>query len=94
MKEKLNNQNKEETKGAYEQFDIDDTFSEDKKHKKINLFLSKKLIKNILMTSVALCLVLLLYNLDQNNNNLNNSEFKSNQNKLQYLLKKVNCHLV
>ena len=82
MKESLNNQNKEETEGAYEQFDIDDTFSQDKKHKKINLFLSKKLIKYILMTFVVFCLVLLLYNLAQNNNNLNNSEFKSNQTKL------------
>jgi len=34
MKEKLNNQNKEETEGAYEQFDTDDT-----------LFLKKKSIK-------------------------------------------------
>ena len=34
------------------------------------------------MTFVALCLILLLYNLAQDNNNLNNSEFKSNQNKL------------
>ena len=34
------------------------------------------------MTFVVLCLVLLLYNLAQNNNNLNNSEFKSNQTKL------------
>ena len=34
MKENLNNQNKEEIEGAYEQFDEDGTFSQDKKHKK------------------------------------------------------------
>ena len=82
MKETLSTQNKEETEGAYEQFNTEDTFSQEKKHKKINLFLSKKLIKYILITFVVLFLILLLYNLAQSNNNLNNSEFNSNQNRL------------
>ena len=69
MKETLSTQNKEETEGAYDQFNTDDTFSQEKKHKKINLFSSKKLIKYILMTFVSLCLILLLYNLAQDNNN-------------------------
>ena len=80
MKENLNNQNKEETEGAYEQFDTDDNFPKDKKHKKINLFSSKKFIKYILMTFVVLGLILLLYNLTQNNI-LDNLEFKSIQKK-------------
>ena len=82
MKENLNNQNKEKTEGAYEQFDTDDKFSQDKKYKKINLFSSKKFIKYILVTFVLLCLILLLFNLTQNKNILNNLEFKSIPKKL------------
>ena len=82
MKEKLNNQNKEETEGAYEQFDTDDTFSQDKKHKKINLFSSKKFIKYVLVTFILLCLIILLFNLAKNKNIVNNLEFKSNPKKL------------
>ena len=48
MKENVSNQNKEEIERAYEQFDEDDTFSQDKKHKKIKLFSSKKMIKYII----------------------------------------------
>ena len=78
MKENLNNQNKEEAEGTYEQFDTGDTFSKDKKHKKINLFSSKKFIKYILVTFVLLCFILLLFNLTENKNISNNLEFKSN----------------
>ena len=88
MKENLNNQNKEETEGAYEQFDTDDTFSQDKMHKKINLFSSKKLIKYILMTFVLFCLIFLLFNLTQNKNISNNLEFKSNPKELKIPLEK------
>ena len=94
MKETLSTQNKEETEGAYDQFNTDDTFSQEKKHKKINLFLSKKLIKYILMTFVSLCLILLLYNLAQDNNNSNYSEFKSNQNRLKSPFEKCQGELL
>ncbi len=60
MKENLNNQNKEETEGTYEQFDTDETFPQDKKNK--NLFSPKKLIKYTLITFSVLCLTLLIYN--------------------------------
>ena len=66
MKENLNNQNKEETEGTYEQFDTDETFPQDKRHKKINLFSPKNFIKYILITFSVLCLILLIYNLTQN----------------------------
>ena len=82
MKENLNNQNKEETEGAYEQFDTDDTFSQDKKHKKINLFSTIKIIKYILVTFILLCLMILLFNLTKNKNIPNKLEFKSNPKKL------------
>ena len=88
MKENLNNQNKEETEGAYEQFDIDDTFSQDKKNKKINLFSPKKLIKYILVTFILLCLMLLLFNLAQNRNISNNLEFNYNPKKSKLPLEK------
>ncbi len=88
MKENLNNRNKEETEGTYEQFDKDDTFSKDKKHKKINLFSSKKFIKYILVTFVLLCFILLLFNLTQNKNIANNLEFKSNPKKIKAPLEK------
>ena len=45
MKESLNNQNKEETEGAYEQFDIDDIFFQDKKLKKKKIIFIKKINK-------------------------------------------------
>ena len=88
MKENINNKNKEGTEGAYEQFDTDETFSQDKKHKKINLFSSKKLIKYILVTFVLLCLILLIFNLTKNKNISNNLEFKSNPKKLKIPLEK------
>ena len=94
MKETLSAQNKEETEGSYDQFDTDDTFFQEKKHKKINLFSSKKLIKYILMTFVALCFIILLYNLAQDNNNLNNSEFNSNQNRLKLPFEKCQNELL
>ena len=84
MKENLNNQNKEETEGTYEQFDTDETFPQDKRHKKINLFSPKNFIKYILITFSVLCLILLIYNLTQNKNNSNNLEFKSNPKKLTF----------
>ena len=82
MKENLNNQNKEETEGAYEEFDTDDTFSQDKRHKKMNLFSTKKIIKYILVTFILLCLMILLFNLTKNKNIPNKLEFKSNPKKL------------
>ena len=82
MKENLNNQNKEETEGAYEEFDTDDTFSQDKRHKKMNLFSTKKIIKYILVTFILLCLMILLFNLTKNKNISNKLEFKSNPKKL------------
>ena len=88
MKENLDNKNKEETEGAYEQFDTDDTFSQDKKHKKIYLFSSKKFIKYILLTFFLLCVMLLLLNLAQNKNISNNLESKSNPKKLKLPLEK------
>ena len=88
MEENLKNQNKEETEGTYEQFDKDDTFSKDKKHKKINLFSSKKFIKYILVTFVLLCFILLLFNLTENKNISNNLEFKSNPKKIKAPLEK------
>ena len=88
MKENLNNQNKEEAEGTYEQFDTGDTFSKDKKHKKINLFSSKKFIKYILVTFVLLCFILLLFNLTENKNISNNLEFKSNPKKIKAPLEK------
>ena len=88
MKKNLNNKNEEEKEKAYEQFDTDDAFSQDKKHKKINIFSSKKFIKYILVTFVVLCLILLLYNLNLNNNILNNLEFKSNPKKLKLPIEK------
>ena len=54
MKENLNNQNKEETEGTYEQFDTDETFPQDKKNK--NLFSPKKIYKiyiNNLLSSLS-----------------------------------------
>ena len=82
MKEKLNNQSKEEKGGTYEQFETDETFPQDKSYKKINLFSPKIFIKYILITFSVLCLILLIYNLTQNKNNSNNLEFKSNPKKL------------
>ncbi len=82
MEENLNNQNKEETEGAYEEFDTDDTFSQDKRHKKMNLFSTKKIIKYILVTFILLCLMILLFNLTKNKNIPNKLEFKSNPKKL------------
>ena len=82
MKENLNNQNKEETEGAYEEFDTDDTFSQDKRHKKMNLFSTKKIIKYILVTFILLCLMILLFNLTKNKNIPNKLKFKSNPKKL------------
>ena len=82
MKENLNNQNKEETEGAYEEFDTDDTFSQDKRHKKMNLFSTKKIIKYILVTFIPLCLMILIFNLTKNKNIPNKLEFKSNPKKL------------
>ena len=82
MKENLNNQNKEETEGTYEQFDTDETFPRDKKNKKMNLFSPKKFIKYTLITFSVLCLILLIYNLTQNKNAPNNLEFRPNPKKL------------
>ena len=82
MKENLNNQKKEETEGAYEEFNTDDTFSQDKRHKKMNLFSTKKIIKYILVTFILLCLMILLFNLTKNKNIPNKLEFKSNPKKL------------
>ena len=65
-----------------------ETFPQDKKHKKILLFSSKEFIKYILATFVLLCLILLLFNLTQNKNILNNSEFNSNPKKFQLPLDK------
>ena len=84
MKEILNK--KEETEGTYEQFDTDETFPQE--NKKINIFLSKKLIKYILVTFVFLCFILLLLNLTQFKNISNNLEFKSNPKKLKLPLEK------
>ena len=50
MRESLNNKNKEEIKGTYEQFDTEENFSLDKRQKKINVFSPKKFIKYILIT--------------------------------------------
>ena len=75
MKENFNNQN-------YEQFDTDETFPQNKKHKNINLFSPKKFIKYILITFSVFCLMLLIYNLTQNKNDSNNFEFNSNPKKL------------
>ena len=47
MRESLNDQNKEEFKGTYEQFDTEENFPQDKKQKKLNLFSPKKFIKYI-----------------------------------------------
>ena len=88
MKENLSEQNQEKTEEAYEQFDTDDSFSQEKKHKKINLFSSKKLIKYILIAFFLLCLILLSFILTQNNNISNNLEFKSNPKKLKLPLSK------
>ena len=45
MKENLNYQNKEEIVGEYDQFDTEETFHQNKKNKKLNIFSPKKLIK-------------------------------------------------
>ena len=65
-----------------EEFDTDDTFSQDKRHKKMNLFSTKKIIKYILVTFILLCLMILLFNLTKNKNIPNKLEFKSNPKKL------------
>ena len=44
MRESLNDQNKEEFKGTYEQFVTEENFPHDKKQKKLNLFSPKKFI--------------------------------------------------
>ena len=49
MRESLNDQNKEEIKETYEQFDTEENFPQDKKQKKLNLFSPKKFIKYILI---------------------------------------------
>ena len=82
MKENLNNQNKEETEGAYEQFDTDETFPQDEKHKKMSLFPPKKLIKYILITFSVLCLILLMYTLTQDKNDSNKLEFRPSPKKI------------
>ena len=86
MKENLNNQNKEETEGTYEQFDTDETFPQDKKNK--NLFSPKKFIKYTLITFSVLCLILLIYNLTQDKNAPNNLELRSNPKRLKLPLEK------
>ena len=86
MKENLNNQNKEETEGTYEQFDTDETFPQDKKNK--NLLSPKKFIKYTLITFSVLCLILLVYILTQDKNAQNNLEFRSNPKKLKLPLEK------
>ena len=87
MRENLNNQKTEGTDGTYEQFDTDETHPQDNKHKTLNLFSPKNLIKYILLTFVVLCLVLIIYNLTKNNNNSNNLEFTSNSVKSKLPLK-------
>ena len=77
MKENLNNQNKEETEGTYEQFDTNETFPQDKKNKKTNLSSPKQIIKYLLISFVVICLLLLFFNLSQNKNISNILEKKS-----------------
>ena len=88
MKENLNNQNKEETEGTYEQFDTDETIPQDEKQKKLNLFSSKKFIKYILITFSVFCLTLLIYNFTKDKNDSYNLEFRSNPKKLKLPLEK------
>ena len=89
MKENLNYQNKEEIVGEYDQFNTEETFHQNKKNKKLNIFSPKKLIKYILITFVVLCLMLLiLLNLTKYNINSTNSEFNSKPKKLKLPLEK------
>ena len=78
MKKELNTPIKEET---YVQFDTDE-ITPKKNHKKITYFSPKQIIKYILLTFVILCLIILLYNLTQNQNISNKFESKSNSKKL------------
>jgi hypothetical protein len=78
MKKELNTPIKEET---YEQFDTDE-ITPKKNHKKITYFSPNQIIKYILLTFVILCLIILLFNLTQNQNISNNFESKSNSKKL------------
>ena len=88
MKENLNNQNKEETEGAYEQFDTDETLLQDKKNKKANLLSPKQIIKYLLISFVVLCLILLFFNLSHNKNISIITEKKSIPKKLKLPLDK------
>ena len=83
----------EKTEETYEQFDTDDTPSQENKNKKMNIFAPKNLIKYILITLVLLCFIILLYNITQNKNNSNNLEFKSNPKKLTLPLEKDDISL-
>ena len=87
MKENLIPENKEEKEGKYEQFLSYETYPQDKKLKKF-LFSPKKLIKNILITTTVLCLMILLFNVIQNKNVSNILEFKSSPKKLELPLDK------
>ena len=83
----------EKTEETYEQFDTDETSSQENKNKKMNIFSPKNLIKYILITLVLLCFIILLYNITQNKNNSNNLEFKSNPKKLTLPLEKDDISL-
>ena len=90
MKENLNFSKKDEegAESKYEQFDTDETFPQEKNHKKINSFSPKQILKYILISFTILCFIILLFNLTQNNYFFNNLESKPGPKKLELPLKK------